>query len=83
MNGLTRLQVATARLAIRRESAEALLAGLRADLGDAIPAAGSVGVAGYPEHGASFEMLAKNADRALYASKLQGRNRVTVFSEDA
>jgi len=52
-------------------------------LGGAIPTSVSVGVAAYPEHGASFEMLAKNADRALYASKLQGRNRVTVFSEDA
>jgi len=39
IKALYRLQGATERLALRRENAEALLAGLRADLGDAIPAA--------------------------------------------
>jgi diguanylate cyclase (GGDEF)-like protein len=47
---------------------------------DSIPTTVSIGVAAFPEHGASFEAVSKNADRALYASKAQGRNRVTVFS---
>jgi diguanylate cyclase (GGDEF)-like protein len=42
----------------------------------------SIGVATYPEHGQRFDVIAKNADRALYSSKTQGRNRVTVFSPD-
>lgn len=49
---------------------------------DSIPTSVSIGVAAYPEHGAGFETVAKNADRALYASKARGRNRVTVFSSD-
>ncbi len=48
----------------------------------AIPTSVSVGVATYPEHGDEFDKLAKNADRALYASKAQGRNRITVFREE-
>lgn len=50
---------------------------------DAIATSVSIGIAAYPEHGASLETVTKNADRALYASKTQGRNRVTVFSADA
>jgi diguanylate cyclase (GGDEF)-like protein len=50
---------------------------------DSIPTSVSIGVAAYPEHGTTFEMLAKNADRALYSSKAQGRNRVTVYSAGA
>lgn len=42
----------------------------------------SIGIAAYPEHGQDFETLAKHADRALYASKHQGRNRVTVYSKE-
>lgn len=42
----------------------------------------SIGIASYPAHGPRFEVIAKNADRALYFSKAQGRNRVTVFSPD-
>ncbi len=40
----------------------------------------SIGIATYPEHGTVFETLTKNADRALYQSKAQGRDRVVVFS---
>jgi diguanylate cyclase (GGDEF)-like protein len=62
---------------IRRRIAEtALAAG-----DDAVPTTISIGIATYPEHGDEFETLAKNADRALYDSKAQGRNRVTVFME--
>ena len=49
---------------------------------DSIPTSVSIGVAAYPEHGASVETVSKNADRALYSSKTQGRNRVTIFSGD-
>lgn len=49
---------------------------------DAVQTSVSIGVATYPEHGDKFDALAKNADRALYASKAQGRNRVTVYSSD-
>jgi diguanylate cyclase (GGDEF)-like protein len=47
-----------------------------------IPTTVSIGVAAYPEHGGRFEVVAKNADRALYSSKANGRNRFTVFSPD-
>lgn len=39
----------------------------------------SIGVAAYREHGDDFDALAKSADRALYAAKARGRNRVAVF----
>lgn len=45
----------------------------------AVPTTVSIGVATYPTDGDDFDKLAKNADRALYASKAQGRNRVTVY----
>lgn len=47
-----------------------------------IPTTVSIGLAAYPEHGTRFEVVAKNADRALYSSKTNGRNRVTVFKPD-
>ncbi len=49
---------------------------------DAVSTSVSIGVATYPEHGDEFDKLARNADRALYDSKAQGRNRVTVFREE-
>lgn len=36
----------------------------------------SIGVAGFPEHGARAPMLVLRADHALYAAKLGGRNQV-------
>jgi|GEM_PF-5420339 len=41
----------------------------------------SIGVALFPKHGDSFEVLYKEADSALYYSKRKGKNRVTVFNE--
>ena len=41
----------------------------------------SVGIAASPEHGTGFETLIKNADRALYVGKSQGRNRVVLFAD--
>jgi diguanylate cyclase (GGDEF)-like protein len=39
----------------------------------------SVGVATFPEAGASWEALFKAADEALYVSKRSGRNRCTAW----
>ena len=38
----------------------------------------SVGVASYPDHGDSFKALVEAADRALYAAKADGRDRLQV-----
>jgi diguanylate cyclase (GGDEF)-like protein len=38
----------------------------------------SVGIASIPEHAADGDQLMRNADRALYAAKTNGRNRVEV-----
>ena len=38
----------------------------------------SLGVAAYPEHGQSAEMILKSADNALYRAKNEGRDRVAV-----
>jgi len=45
---------------------------------DGGPVTGSVGVAVFPEHGGDAEMLLRAADRALYAAKERGRNRVVI-----
>jgi diguanylate cyclase (GGDEF)-like protein len=46
---------------------------------EAIATSVSIGVATYREHGDDFDSTAKSADRALYAAKAAGRNRVAVF----
>jgi diguanylate cyclase (GGDEF)-like protein len=43
----------------------------------------SLGIAVYPEHGRSLEELLSASDKALYESKRLGRNRVTVYAEQA
>lgn len=47
--------------------------------GDSIRVSSSIGIAVWPEHGASEEELAQSADRAMYRAKVNGRNRVEVF----
>lgn len=39
----------------------------------------SIGVAFYPDHGATAEELIRNADRAMYRAKNQGRNTLRIF----
>ena len=39
----------------------------------------SIGVAGYPDDGASIDAITARADRAMYQAKQQGRNRVVRF----
>jgi diguanylate cyclase (GGDEF)-like protein len=41
----------------------------------------SLGVAGYPTHGDTFEAIMAKADAMLYEAKRMGRNRVMVASE--
>jgi len=40
----------------------------------------SIGIAGYPNHGADFESVLERADQAMYASKTGGKNRTSMFS---
>ena len=42
----------------------------------------SIGVAMYPTHGTSADVLIKNADLAMYKSKDQGKNRFEVFTNE-
>ena len=63
---------------VRKRIAETPIANRSAS----IPTSVSIGIAAYPDHGSRFDVISKNADRALYTSKAQGRNRATVFSPD-
>ena len=42
----------------------------------------SIGAAMYPKDGGDFEELYKSADKAVYAAKEHGRNRLVFFGED-
>ena len=52
--------------------------------GEAVPApcalTASIGIACFPEHGDTAEVLLENVDKALYRAKNMGKNRVEVFS---
>jgi diguanylate cyclase (GGDEF)-like protein len=43
----------------------------------------SLGISVFPEHGSSADLLMRAADKALYYSKQEGRNRVTIFNPGA
>lgn len=43
----------------------------------------SAGVAAYPHHGRTAELLLQSADRAMYAAKAAGRNRVRTAAPEA
>lgn len=49
------------------------------DLSVAVSA--SAGVARYPTEGADVEVLLRNADKAMYQSKANGKNRVCVYTD--
>jgi len=40
----------------------------------------SIGIACYPGHGKTIELLLENVDKALYRAKNKGKNRIEVFS---
>jgi len=62
-----------------RVSVAALRIPLAVEEGDVVLRATlSAGVAAYPEHGKDDRQLLRSADRALYAAKGEGRNRVVV-----
>jgi diguanylate cyclase (GGDEF)-like protein len=42
----------------------------------------SIGIAGYPKDGTDLQELMNKADKAMYASKGAGKNRVTIFEEE-
>ncbi|MNU06169.1 Diguanylate cyclase DosC [compost metagenome] len=42
----------------------------------------SIGVASFPEHANTEELLMEFADQALYVSKRGGRNRVTLYAPE-
>ncbi len=42
---------------------------------------GSIGVAMYPQHADTYESLYQCADKALYSSKMAGKDRYTIYSE--
>ena len=48
--------------------------------GQTVVATVSIGIAGYPEHGANLETIMDKADQAMYASKSSGKNQTTLFS---
>lgn len=47
-----------------------------------IPVTASIGVACYPDHGGSMEAIKEKADKAMYASKSAGKNRVTLYGAE-
>lgn len=51
--------------------------------GHALHISGSIGVSLFPDGGVDAARLVHHADLAMYRSKQEGRNRVTLFSEDS
>jgi diguanylate cyclase (GGDEF)-like protein len=76
----TSTDMAGARIAAERlrEAVEAHV--IADDAGERVPVTASIGVATL-NRGESFDSLVDRADRAMYASKTSGRNRVTYSPE--
>ncbi len=49
--------------------------------GESVSTSASFGVSLYPEHGCSPEELVSAADQALYTSKRQGKNQITIYAD--
>jgi diguanylate cyclase (GGDEF)-like protein len=49
--------------------------------GDELNITLSIGIATYPENAADNETLIEKADRALYESKIQGKNKVNHYED--
>jgi diguanylate cyclase (GGDEF)-like protein len=71
------------------DAAGAVAAGVVAALGEPfnlsshkLSATASVGVAGFPEHGATADELLRNADLAMYQAKRNGKNSFRFFDPD-
>ncbi len=49
---------------------------------DGTPVTASFGVATFPQHGDTAEVLLDHADQAMYAAKALGRNRTLAFADN-
>jgi two-component system cell cycle response regulator len=50
--------------------------------GDPVPITFSFGIACFPDHGPTSDILIESADQALYAAKALGRNRAIIFNRE-
>lgn len=71
-----------AKAAERAEQLRETCAALPFDCGDAVlQVTASFGVAAFPRHGDTGDLLIRSADRALYAAKNAGRNQVKCYAD--
>lgn len=68
-------------VAVAEKVRQAINAPLHVD-GHALGISASIGIALYPENGASLIELSKHADRAMYHVKEQGRDAVAIYQTD-
>ena len=50
--------------------------------GNSINLSASIGIATFPEHGQTYDEVLHNADTAMYTSKEQGNNLITIYQEN-
>jgi diguanylate cyclase (GGDEF)-like protein len=50
--------------------------------GEKVKSTVSIGIAGYPQDGTEIQELISKADKAMYKSKEDGKNRVSVFEAE-
>ncbi len=50
--------------------------------GSSISLSASIGIAGFPNHGQSDDEILHKADLAMYTSKQQGNNRVSIYKQE-